>query len=92
MLITLILMCAGILTGYFLRNKTSSEKPLNYLILGSIFVLLFLLGVSVGNNPLIINNISRIGFEALCLTVGAVGGSILMAWLVYNFYFKTDED
>ena len=77
----------GILIGYLLKNYSiikHSNKLLNIVIM----LLLFFLGVSVGNNKDIINNFMSIGIEAFILTVGGTLGSLICAKFIYNRYFK----
>ena len=86
MLIVIGLMVSGILLGYLFRERTL--KFVQKLITWAIFILLFLLGLSVGVNAQIMNNLDTIGIDALCITLGAVAGSILCAWGIYKFYFS----
>ena len=79
-------MLCGILAGYWLRNKRLEVVP--KLIMVSIWILLFLLGIAVGTNDAILQNLDTIGLQALILNVGAVGGSVILAWLVYRFFFQ----
>lgn len=80
------LMLAGIVVGYLFRHK--NLKWIQKLIIPVIWLLLLLLGIAVGGNDDIINNLTKIGWQALIITIGAVGGSLLLAWIVYKFYFK----
>lgn len=86
MLLIIGLMVSGIVLGYLFR-----EKKLGFiqrLISIAIFALLFLLGVSVGSNAQIMDNLPDIGLDALVITLGAVAGSVLCAWGIYKFYFN----
>ena len=83
-------MVCGILIGFRFRKR--NLKFISPLITVDIWVLLFLLGLKVGGDPKIMNNLGTIGGEALWLTLGAVGGSVLCAWGVYRFFFCTDKD
>ncbi|WP_439184432.1 LysO family transporter [Carboxylicivirga taeanensis] len=86
--IVIALFAIGIAIGWLLRDKEKTRKGVDTAVTWSVYLLLFLLGISVGINKDIINNFSRIGYQAFWLTFGAVGGSVLMAWLVYHFFFK----
>ena len=50
-------------------------------------MLLFLLGISVGINEKIINNLDSIGIKALWITLGAITGSVLVSWMLYKTMF-----
>lgn len=86
MLIVIGLMVSGIVLGYLLREK--NLKFIQKLITCAIFALLFLLGLSVGTNGQIMDNLGTIGLDALLITLGAVAGSVFCAWMVYKFYFS----
>lgn len=87
--IVLTIMIVGIIVGYIYNNKEKfikfSEKLTNW----TIYLLLFLLGVGIGANDKIINNLDTIGYNALILTIGAVLGSIICALIVYKLFFKS---
>ena len=68
------IMFVGLGAGYLLRDlklmrKTEKTIPL------TVFAMLFILGISVGSNNLIVSNFS-------------VLGSIIAAWLVYYLFFR----
>lgn len=80
------LMLFGVVTGYLLRNKKLGF--VQKLISLSIWVLLFLLGIAVGVNDEIMEHLDTIGLQALILSIGGVGGSVVLAWVVYRFFFR----
>lgn len=84
-------MFGGIAVGYLLRRVALLQKigkPISYTIL----LLLFLLGISVGSNEAIMNNLTRLGGQALLLAVAGTVGSVLAAWGVYYFFFQERGD
>jgi len=50
--------------------------------------LLFLLGISVGANDAIVNNLTTLGGQAFLIALAGTTGSVLAAWGVYHFFFK----
>lgn len=81
------IMFLGIIAGYLLRN----QKQLRYtgrFISYTIFLLLFLLGISVGNNEEIVNNLPGIGGKAFLIATISTLGSMIAAWIVYRYFFK----
>lgn len=58
----------------------------------AIYVLLLLLGISVGLNNTIVQNIGTLGYQALVITLGAVIGSVLFSWLVFRIFFASEAD
>ena len=72
------LMGSGVLLGYLSRKR--NLNIVHRIITWLIWILLFLLGVEVGNNEAIIKGLHTIGLEALIITLAAVVGSVLGAW------------
>ena len=74
------IMFAGIAAGYLLRKIELLQKigkPISYTIL----LLLFLLGISVGN-------LVTLGGQAFLLALAGTVGSVLAGWGVYCLFFK----
>ena len=82
-------MIVGASIGYLLRNKLRIIRFVDPSINIAIYLLLFLLGVSIGTNKLILNNLGTLGIHAFLLTVGGIAGSIALSYLLYKFFFKT---
>ena len=73
------IMFCGIAVGYFFRKVELLQKigkPISYTIL----LLLFLLGISVGANESIVNNLTTLGGQALLIASAGTLGSVLAAW------------
>ncbi len=88
MLTVVLIMTAGIVTGYFIRNFKNIVKIADKLTVWAIYLLLFLLGVAIGANELIMKNLPTLGLKALYISVGGVLGSVFTAWVIYHFFFK----
>lgn len=87
MFVVIGIMFAGIAVGYVLRQVEWLQqigKPISYTIL----LLLFLLGITVGANESIVNNLATLGGQALLLASAGTFGSIVAAAGVYHFLFK----
>ncbi len=84
-------MIAGIIAGVFIHQKPKLIKLNDRLISLAIYLLLFLLGISVGLNKTIIQNIGTLGFQALIITLGAISGSVLMSWLIWRVLFRSEQ-
>lgn len=87
MFIVIGIMFSGIAIGYFLRKVgllQKTGKPISY----TIMLLLFMLGISVGANDAIVNNLTTLGVQAFLLAFAGTMGSVLAAWGVYHFFFK----
>lgn len=77
----------GIGIGYVLRNWSILQKTEKTISL-TIFLLLFILGVSIGSNSLIVNNLGKFGWQAIVLAVSGVLGSLIAARLVLQLFFR----
>ena len=83
---------AGCVLGLGLKGKSRFLSVIRRATDGAVYLLLFLLGLSVGSNRIIIANIGRLGLQALILTTGAVTGSVLLASLLNRWAFRRGSD
>lgn len=81
------IMFTGIGIGYLLRYLRFLQKVEKSISL-TIFLLLFVLGLSIGSNSLIINNIGKFGWQAIVLATLSILGSLLASFLVFHLFFK----
>lgn len=86
MFVVIGLMFAGMLIGYLFKRKkvTWIGKVITVLI----WLLLFLLGIDVGSNQVIMSGLHTIGLEALLIAVAAIMGSVIGARLLWNWINK----
>ena len=77
------IMLSGVLFGYLIRDR--KIQITHKIITVLVWLLLLLLGIEVGANKEIINNLHTIGLEAIYITIGAVTGSVLAAWGLWYF-------
>lgn len=90
-LIIVILFVLGIAIGYLFRQRIK-EKPVNRFITFIIYLLLFMLGVSVGGNERVMNNLDTIGLKALGIALAVMIGSAAMSSLIYHFVYKSKKE
>ena len=90
MFIVIGIMLLGTGLGYLFR-RVSLLQQLNPLIMVAICALLFVLGLSIGSNEMIMNNLTTLGWQALVIALAATSGSILAGWGVYHFFFKDEK-
>lgn len=72
----------GIALGVPLRSLSGVAPVAGRLTTGTIYVLVFLLGASVGANPTVMVHLGTYGAQALVLCLGGVLGSLALARLV----------
>ena len=81
-------MALGGVIGYFLRQKNFIKFVPSVLHL-IVFTLLFLLGITVGSNQLIMENLFSYCGQAAVISLLGVTGSIAASMIIYRFFFKT---
>jgi uncharacterized membrane protein YbjE (DUF340 family) len=91
MIAILVVLSAGILLGLLIVEKPKLHLFNNYLLNWAIYLLLFLLGISVGTNREVIQNIGKIGYEAIAIGIFSIAGSVLLSAILFKFLFKQDE-
>ena len=82
MLQIILIMAAGIASGWLLRRR--SFKFINTLLIVLVWALLFFLGVEAGENQAVIDGIKDLGMEALLLVLAGTAGSIALAWVLWK--------
>lgn len=87
MFIVILIMFVGIGVGYLFRRVEILQK-LSTPIFATICVLLFVLGLSVGSNEMVLKNLSTLGAQAFAIALAATSGSILAGWGVYHWFFE----
>lgn len=83
----LSIMFLGIISGYIFKN-VNALKNVEKTISITIFALLFILGVSVGSNKMIINNLGEFGSQAFIIALMSLSGSLLSTALIIKLFRK----
>ena len=84
------IMLIGIGIGYLLRRK--ALPWINRAITFLIWLLLFLLGIEVGQNERIIRSLPTLGMEAFVIAIVCVLGSCLAAWGLWRYTQDRKEE
>lgn len=87
MLSIIATMLTGILLGYIFRHKTIIQNTEKSIFL-TILLLLFIMGLSIGSNKQIIDNLGAFGWQAAVIALSATCGSILASWIVLKLFFS----
>jgi uncharacterized membrane protein YbjE (DUF340 family) len=83
MLKIVAIMLSGMAVGFLLRKRQLKVMP--HLVTVLIWLLLFFLGVEVGENPQVIEGITSLGLEALWLALAGLAGTILFSWALWKW-------
>ena len=84
------IMFIGIGLGYLLRRQ--SLPWINKAITALIWLLLFLLGIEVGQNERIIRSLPTLGLEAFIIAIVCVLGSCVAAWGLWKYVNGRKEE
>ncbi len=86
MYVALAFMVAGILCGRLLRERV---KPrLSGFIFAVVCLLLFVLGVELGQNEELVSKFATIGVSASLISISGVVGSCIAASIFYRYIVK----
>jgi len=94
--VTILLYIAVLLTGGFISArgflKPGVEKQADWLLTGSVFALIFMMGIKIGMDEYVLNSFRTIGIQALVLAVSSVAFSIGGVRLVAKYVLRWKED
>ena len=88
----MIVMLSGVLIGYILRNIRDITALISKIYIYIIFLLLFVMCLSVGSNPHVIQGLGTLGLLGIAISVVSIAGSVFLSWIVYRHLFKNDDD
>ena len=88
----MIVMLSGILIGYILRNIRAIPALVSKINIYIIFLLLFVMALSVGSNPQVIQGLGTLGLLGIAISVVSIAGSVFLSWIVYRHLFKKEDD
>jgi uncharacterized membrane protein YbjE (DUF340 family) len=83
-----VILAAGIMVGFVLREKRTFLDTLEKVVPWIVFALLFFLGISVGLNEGVTRSFSRLGLQAFVISAGGTAGSICLSVPLYRFLFR----
>lgn len=89
MLTIIIIMFCGIALGRLLRHRKLPWLGVATNVL--IWLLLFLLGIEVGNDDRIIRGIASLGLEALVIALAGVAGGAVLSLLLWRYTSKNKK-
>ena len=87
-IVLLALMIGGGAIGYFFRERKKLITGAGRFITYVVYVLLLVMGLSVGINDELFRDLPRVGLQSLVITIFALAGSIFFAWLFGKFLVR----
>lgn len=83
----ILTMFIGMAAGFLMR-RVKALTHIGKAISITIYVMLFFLGVKIGQDENILANLSSLGMQAMLLALAGATGSILFAALLYKSVFR----
>lgn len=83
----ILIALSGVAAGYLLRNVRILQHVHSTITL-TICFMLFVLGLSVGQNSEIISHLMRYGGQAFLVCMASIAGSVIAAWLLHRYILK----
>ncbi len=91
MFIVIGIIVLGIVLGVLLRGRLS-RTVVSKMVTWIIYLLLFVLGISVGTNEQIMDNLATLGYKALLISLSSLLVGCVLAWILYKRMFKSEEN
>lgn len=88
MWIIFIFLIAGILVGFIFRNRPKTIVFSSQATAWAVFLLIFFLGLSVGQNDAVVSALGELGWQAILLSSGSILGSLIFTGVLYFFAFR----
>lgn len=79
MLLILLLLVVSVCVGSLLR-KCRVLRHLGQTATWTVWLLIFVFGINLGSNDMIVNDFARFGLTAMILSLAGIVGSVLAAW------------
>lgn len=83
-----ISLCMGLIIGATIKENKKYKKTIDILTLISVFALLFVMGINIGTNKEVIDNLGNVGLLALAYSLFTIIGSIIVVYLLTHIIFR----
>ncbi|SMB86373.1 Membrane protein of unknown function [Desulfonispora thiosulfatigenes DSM 11270] len=72
----------GMLVGWFKLFSYISKESIDKIIVTGLILMLFAMGLGIGSNPDIVNNLSTLGVKAFFISFASIAGSVFVLWIL----------
>lgn len=83
-MLVLLILIASVVIGLLLRGWRH-VRVLERSSTWTVWLIIFVFGISLGSNETITNDFAHFGFTAFLVAIAGIVGSVLVAW-IYNYY------
>lgn len=84
MLFILLLLVVSVCVGSLLR-KCRALRHLGQTATWTVWLLIFVFGINLGSNDVIVNDFARFGLTAMILSLAGIVGGVLAAWSISRY-------
>jgi len=91
MLNVTIALIAGLGVGFLIRRRDFLLKYIDVVSIIFMFILLSVLGLSLGTNKEVIKNFKSVGMYAVAISITSIIGSSFAGFVVYRLFFKKSD-
>ncbi|MDO5718125.1 MAG: LysO family transporter [Tissierellia bacterium] len=88
----LVFFIFGILAGKGLELDSEKRKIIQILQSGAVLSILFIMGISLGQNKELVSNIGSIGFKSIVFSLSSIFFSILLVFLYEKYIYSRRRD
>ena len=82
----------GALLGWSNKLPRAFYKYTDKITMVGLMVLLFSMGISIGNNDQILKHLNSLGIKALAIATFSIIGSVLVIWFLQRKIFRGGEN
>ncbi len=83
-----LFLVTGIFVGFLFRQQKNMLATATKATSLAVIVLIFFLGISVGDNQKVMSTLGVLGGQALVISFGSIFGSVLLSGVVYLLFFR----
>lgn len=83
-MIIIFLLAISLCIGVMLR-RFSIVRHIGQTATWTVWLLIFVFGISLGSNDSIVSDFAGFGLSALIIALAGVGGSVLSVWLISGY-------
>lgn len=91
MLLEMGLIVGGVPAGWLLRANRQAHAAVGFILTWAVRLLLFLLGLSLGADDILLGRIQELGLQAAVISSLAMCGCLSVAWLMGSLFQQLDK-
>ena len=82
----ILIFLVGVLAGFILKKNKKLIYLADNFVIYIVYLLIFFLGISVGSNTKILDNLSNLGLTAFIISLFALMGTLVFSYLLKKIF------